>query len=256
MVVFPNLATAANAILSPSPVLFMVCAIAMAQKMSHGTCVANAENASSKASVLVATDTSSAIKAQAPEGRGWATIATMVARKMASSLHAFASIPIGHGIPARTAPVARVATLPFHRLFPVSLLLRLLRIPSVLDLPTSFPDPPPPDPARLPPSLARPRPSPCPCPWVRPHHPSAKAGIRVVPSPSPKGGHTPPRPFRASPPSHAPLLSPPQAVGVGVGVRGREGIDPATDWDRRSWRMGEEDGPLPTRWAPFARNRP
>lgn len=77
-----------------------------ASAMSHGIGSPKAENAAEKVRVLVRTEAPNPINATAPSGSGWVMIPTIVARKIASSCHAFLETPDGSGTNQRIIPVA------------------------------------------------------------------------------------------------------------------------------------------------------
>lgn len=77
-----------------------------ARAISQGIGSPKAEKAAAKVSVLVRTEAPRPMRATAPSGSGCVMIPTIVARKMASSCHAFLDTPEGTGTNQRITPVA------------------------------------------------------------------------------------------------------------------------------------------------------
>lgn len=93
-----------------------------ASAISHGIGSPKAENAAEKVRVLVRTEAPNPNNATAPRGSGWVMIPTIVARKIASSCHAFLETPEGTGTNQIIIPVAIEASrgliaAPCHGLF-------------------------------------------------------------------------------------------------------------------------------------------
>ena len=80
-----------------------------AMQMSQGIGSPKPENAAAKGRVLVRTETPRPNSATAPSGNGCAMIPTIVAKKIASSCHAFLETPAGTGENQRITPVAMEA---------------------------------------------------------------------------------------------------------------------------------------------------
>lgn len=93
----------------PSPVLIKPLAKKKASAISHGIGSPKAEKAAAKVRVLVSTDAPRPRSATAPSGSGCVMMPTMVARKIASSCHAFLETPAGCGTNHRMTPVAIAA---------------------------------------------------------------------------------------------------------------------------------------------------
>lgn len=96
-VLFPNNFTNSWATRSPSPVFSKPLAKKKDTTISQITSLVNALNAAAKVKVFVATATVTAMKAQAPTGRGSSTRPAMVETKMDSRVHPWALIPTGAG---------------------------------------------------------------------------------------------------------------------------------------------------------------
>ena len=90
----------------PSPVLMKPLAKKKASAMSHGIGSPKAEKAAENVRVLVSTEAPRPRSATAPSGSGCVMMPTMVARKIASSCHAFLETPAGAGTNHRMTPVA------------------------------------------------------------------------------------------------------------------------------------------------------
>lgn len=97
----------------PSPVLMKPLAKKKASAMSHGIGSPKAEKAAAKVRVFVSTEAPRPRSATAPSGSGCVMMPTMVARKIASSCHAFLETPAGSGTNHRMTPVATAAAIGF-----------------------------------------------------------------------------------------------------------------------------------------------